>query len=239
MGMTAHENLIIDGKNCADYGVWISGSGTFDASPRAMESIVVPGRNGDLHFDNGRFQNIAVTYPAFISRRFQPRMDDFRAWLCSKYRYVKIEDTYHPDEFRLGLFKGGLTVSTTARNLSGSFNLTFDCKPQRFLKSGEIPVTYTASGTIYNPTEYAAKPLIKCYGTGGTVTINGVSVGVTGCTNYVILDCDLMESYEGSTSRNGTTTLVNGEFPTLGAGANAVAFSGFSRVEITPRWWRI
>lgn len=239
MGLIPYEQLTIDGKNCSEYGVWISGGGTFNAPPRDMDTISIPGRDGDIFFDNGRFQNINVTYPAFISKRFASRMDDFRAWLCSKHHYVKIEDSYHPDEFRLGVFKGGLTVSTTARNLSGSFNLTFNCKPQRYLKSGEMPVRFTASGSIYNPTEYAAKPLIKCYGTGGTVTIGGVAVTVTGCTNHVVLDCDLMESYEGDTSRNGTTTLVNGEFPTLGAGASAVTFSGFSRVEITPRWWKL
>lgn len=239
MGLIPYEQLTIDGKNCSEYGVWISGGGTFNAPPRDMDTISIPGRDGDIFFDNGRFQNINVTYPAFISKRFAPRMDDFRAWLCSKYHYMKIEDSYHPDEFRLGVFKGGLTVSTTARNLSGLFNLTFNCKPQRYLKSGEMPVRFTASGSIYNPTEYAAKPLIKCYGTGGTVTIGGVAITVTGCTNHVVLDCDLMESYEGDTSRNGTTTLVNGEFPTLGAGASAVTFSGFSRVEITPRWWKL
>ena len=239
MGLIPYEQLTIDGKNCSEYGVWISGGGTFNAPPRDMDTISIPGRDGDIFFDNGRFQNINVTYPAFISKQFAPRMDDFRAWLCSKYHYMKIEDSYHPDEFRLGVFKGGLTVSTTARNLSGSFNLTFNCKPQRYLKSGEMPVRFTASGSIYNPTEYAAKPLIKCYGTGGTVTIGGVAVTVTGCTNHVTLDCDLMESYEGDTNRNGTTTLVNGEFPTLGAGASAVTFSGFSRVDITPRWWKL
>ena len=239
MGLTPYESLTIDGKNCSDFGVWISGGGTYNAPPRSLENVSIPGRNGDLHFDNGRFQNITVTYPAFIARRFNPRMDDFREWLCSKYHYVKIEDSYHPDEYRLGLFKGGLSVSTTPRNLAGRFNLSFDCKPQRFLNSGDIVQKFTASGSIYNPTEYPAKPLVKCYGTSGTVTIAGVAVTVTGCTNHVILDCDLMEAYEGSTSRNDSTTLVNGEFPTLPSGNNAISFTGFSRVEITPRWWRI
>ena len=40
-------------------------------------------------------------------------------------------------------------------------------------------------------------------------------------------------------SRNGTTTLVNGAFPELDPGENAVSFSGWSRVEIIPRWWTI
>ena len=91
MGLIPYEQLTIDGKNCSEYGVWISGGGTFNAPPRDMDTISIPGRDGDIFFDNGRFQNINVTYPAFISKRFAPRMDDFRAWLCSKYQYMKIE----------------------------------------------------------------------------------------------------------------------------------------------------
>lgn len=239
MGVNVYEYLTFDGKSTADFGVWISGGGTFDAPARDVETISIPGRNGDLYRDNGRYRNITVTYPAFISSRFQPRMDAFRAWLCSHVGYYRLEDSYHPDEYRMGLFKAAVSVSTTVRNLAGTFALSFDCKPQRWLKSGDIPVVYYAAGQIYNATEYAAKPKIRCYGQSGTVTVNGVPVSVTGCTEYVDIDCEEMESTEGAVSRNGTTTLVNGAFPVLKPGENAVSFTGFSSVAITPRWWRL
>ena len=100
-------------------------------------------------------------------------------------------------------------------------------------------MTFTAAGMIYNPTLFDAKPLIRCNGTGGTVTVNGVSVAVTGCSSYVDIDCDIMEAYEGNVSRNGTTTLQNGAFPKLSPGDNAVSFTGFSSVVITPRFFTI
>lgn len=240
MGLKIPYNYITyNGKSSADYGVWVSGGGTFDAPSRDVQTVSVPGRNGDLTFDNGRFTNIPVTYPAFISNRFQPRIDDFRAWLCSHVGYQRLEDTYHPDEFRIGVYKSGLSVSPTARNLAGSFALTFDCKPQRYLKSGEQPMTFSASGVVRNPTNYAALPLIRCNGQSGTVTVNGKKVTITGCTNHVMLDCDMMEAYEGTANRNGTTTLNNGVFPTLAPGNNAVSFTGFTSVVITPRFFTI
>ena len=100
-------------------------------------------------------------------------------------------------------------------------------------------MTFTTSGVVRNPTNYAALPLIRCNGTGGMVTVNGVSVAVTGCSSYVDIDCDIMEAYEGSVSRNGTTTLQNGAFPKLSPGDNAVSFTGFSSVVITPRFYTI
>lgn len=239
MGVTPFHFLTFDDKSSGEFGVWISGSGTFNAPARDVSMVSVPGRNGDLTFDNGRFQNITVTYPAFISKRFQPRVDDFRAWICSRKGYCRLEDTYHPDEYRLAIYKSGLNVTPTSYNYAGRFDLAFDCKPQRFLKKGALPITFTAAGTIRNRTLYEARPLIRCYGTSGTVTINGVKISVTGLSAYVDLDCDLMEAYEGSTSRNGTTTLENSKFPVLAPGDNAVAFTGFTSVVITPRWWTI
>lgn len=239
MGVTPFHFLTFDDKSSGEFGVWISGSGTFNAPARDVSMVAVPGRNGDLTFDNGRFQNITVTYPAFISRRFQPRVDDFRAWICSKKGYCRLEDTYHPDEYRLAIYKSGLNVAPTAYNYAGRFDLAFDCKPQRFLKKGALPITFTAAGIIRNRTLYEARPLVRCYGTSGTVTINGVKISVTGLSAYVDLDCDLMEAYEGSTSRNGTTTLNNSKFPVLSPGDNEITFTGFTSVVITPRWWTI
>ena len=239
MGVTPFHFLTFDDKSSGEFGVWISGSGTFNAPARDVSMVAVPGRNGDLTFDNGRFQNITVTYPAFISRRFQPRVDDFRAWICSRKGYCRLEDTYHPDEYRLAIYKSGLNVTPTAYNAAGRFDLAFDCKPQRFLKKGAHPVTFTAAGVIRNRTLYEARPLVRCYGNSGTVTINGIKVSVTGLSAYVDLDCDLMEAYEGSTSRNGTTTLENSKFPVLSPGDNEITFTGFTSVVITPRWWTL
>lgn len=237
MGLMPYEYLTFAGKNLgAEFGVWISGSGTFDAPARDVSFVSVPGRNGDLLFDNGRFENITVTYPAFISRHFRPRIDDLREFMAGQVGYQELRDTYHPGEYRQAAFVGGLSVSPTPANRAGRFNLSFRCKPQRFMEAGRIPVTFNANGVIFNPTEFEAKPLIRCYGTGGAISVGGVWMGVAECTAYIDIDCELMEAYEGEINRNMN---IGGDFPTLKPGQNNVSFSGFSRVEITPRWWRI
>ena len=228
----------LDGKSSEDFNTWIAQSNMWDGAVHDDSMVEVPGRNGALIFSNGRYKNFSARLLCYIPHGMHVNVDGLRSFLSSKYGYVKYEDNLHPDEYRMVRYAGGFALSEADR-IGASFDLDFDCKPQRFLNSGDIVQAFTASGSIYNPTEYAAKPLVKCYGTSGTVTIAGVAVTVTGCTNHVILDCDLMEAYEGSTSRNGTTTLVNGDFPTLKSGNNAVSFTGFSKVEITPRWWCI
>ena len=237
MGLMPFEYLTFAGKNLGDFGVWISGSGTFNAPARDVSFQTIPGRNGDLLFDNGRFENVSVTYPAFISRRFQPRIDDLRAFLTGQIGYQILRDTYHPDEFRQAAFVGGLSVSPTTLNRAGRFNLTFRCKPQRFLDAGAVPLPeFTAAGVIFNPTQFPARPLITVYGTSGSITLNGVTVAVSGITGgSAVIDCDLMEV----PGFNKTTILNNGEFPQLDPGENALTFSGFSRVVVTPRFYTI
>lgn len=249
MGLIPYEYITFDGRTSAEFGVWISGSGTFNAPARDMETVSVPGRNGNLTFDNGRFNNITVTYPAFISWRFQPRIDDFRAWICSKHRYCRLEDTYHPDEFRMGIFKGGLNVSAKVRNLAGSFSLSFDCKPQRFLKSGEMPIEYTANGTIYNPTNYTANPLITLYGTPGghgAFNIKGdqqISF-VFPESGTIIIDSDISEAYDtDGTNLNANIafpdTNTEKDMPHIEPGENAVLMFQITRAVIVPRWWTL
>lgn len=238
MGVLIEHSLIFAGKDSRDFGVWISGGGTFNAPARDVETASVPGRNGDLTYDNGRFSNITVEYPAFISRRFQPRIDGYRAFLTSKIGYQRLEDSYHPEEYRLAMYRNGLEVSPTARNLAGSFTLAFDCKPQRYLKSGEKTRTFTAAGKLWNPTEFEALPLIRAYGT-GNFTVNGRKITIKSASTYTDIDSDLQDAYKGTTNCNGNIVLDNDYFPVLSPGENAVIMSGITRLIITPRWWTL
>ena len=230
--------FVFDGKSSAEFNAWIATSNAFDGAEHDEEVVEIPGRNGALVFSNGRYKNFAAEVACYIPRSMQVNVDGLRAFLSRKYGYHRYEEAIKPDEFRMARFIGPFSISAADR-VGAAFTLSFDMKPQRFLKTGEIPVTYTAAGEIYNVTEYDANPLIRCYGTGGTVTVGGIRVTVTGCSAYVDLDCELMEAYEGTANRNGTTTLLDGDFPVLKPGGNAVSFTGWSRVEIVPRWWRI
>lgn len=227
--------FIFNGESSADFGVWISGGGTYNAPARDVETAAVPGRNGMVTFDNGRFENIQLTYPAFISRRFQPRIDGFRAFLLSQRGYQRLEDTYHTDEFRLAIFHSALSVETTARNLAGAFDIIFDCKPQRFLKSGENFLSVSSGSVLFNPTRFTALPLIRATGN-GTLTIGGTTITVSGNSGQIYLDSDLQDAYLGSTNKNSKVTPT---FPVLEPGDNLVTITGLTNVAIMPRWWTI
>lgn len=199
MGLLNH--LTYDGVDSSSFGVFISGDGVFDAPARRGEMISIPGRNGSLFMDEGVFENITVEYPAFIGtgyeELFRTKLGNLRSALSSRGNYKRLTDTYHPDEFRLGVFREGLEVDPQHITRAGGFTMKFDCKPQRYLVSGEVPVVFNGNGLIINPTLFDAAPLIK-------VTGNGmVAIGENGEYRFIVsgnngtiwIDTEIMEAY--------------------------------------------
>ncbi|MBR5931241.1 MAG: hypothetical protein IKZ95_04355, partial [Lachnospiraceae bacterium] len=62
----AIEYFVFGGQDSRNYGIYISGSGVFGAPERDGSKVSIPGRNGEMFLDNGRYKNIEIKYPAFI-----------------------------------------------------------------------------------------------------------------------------------------------------------------------------
>ena len=232
--------FVFDNLDSRDFGVYISGGGTFNAPPRRYREYNVPGRNGTLTIDEGAFEEAEVTYPAFIGNGFKTNIEAFRSAIMSKVGYVRMTDSYHSDEFYRAKYMAGLEADVIPSLSGANFELTFRRDPRRFLTSGETVTTITAaSGTITNPTLYEARPLIKVTGY-GTLTIGGENITIASGQTYVTIDSELMDCYMGTTNKNSKVTFASGKFPTLKAGSTGISRSGnITKIEITPRWYRL
>lgn len=142
-----------NGKNTAELGLYVGGQHTFGAPQRDVTKVAIPGRNGDLVRDNGRFLNSEIMYNIVAMNEFAESAKNVRNWLMRSSGYHRLEDTYDPDHFRMARVAGTVDFETGAYNATGKTQVTFDCMPQRFLKSGETviscdPVERSASGEI-------------------------------------------------------------------------------------------
>lgn len=244
--------FILDGVDSREFGVYISGQGTFGAPRKSYTYHSVPGRSGDLIGSEKRFENLELHYPAFIYSHFKQNISDLRNFLLSRDGYVRLEDTYNRDEFRLASYTGEFAPEVTKRNDAGSFDLVFNCMPQRFLLSGEIPITgvAVAQQTIVNPTQFPSKPLIKFNGTSGSFYVGDYhlylqipsSLGLS----FVYLDCETMESYNGATNLNQYVSIYKdssyaNDYPVLVPGNTVMRRSGNETFtwEVVPRWWKL
>lgn len=124
----------------------------------------IPGRNGDIILDNGCYQNVERTYSiASVFRYgtdFVSNAERIIQWLTSVSGYQRLEDSYDPEVYRLAQFKNDGSL-TNYYDTATVLNVTFDCKPQRFLKIGEKPVNFSGSeASLRNPTLMPSEPEI-------------------------------------------------------------------------------
>lgn len=231
--------LIYNGESSADYDLLVGAQNTFNAPKRSVTKYTIPGRNGDLIKDNGCFENISVPYTIVCKSGFENLADSISAWLKSPTSYCRLEDSHHPEYYRMGLVTDAITYTTGALNHSAKATVTFDCKPQKWLTEGERVEKFTSAGTIFNPTKFASKPLIKVYGNGqSTLKIGDYSMSLN-LQAYVTIDSELMDCTRGNMNMNSYVVLASG-FPELKSGMNLITFTGgITSIEITGRWWTI
>ena len=225
------KGLVFDGVDSRDYGIYITGEAVFNSPEREVEMIEIPGRNGTYALDKGRFNNIEVTYPAGIfgdtEADFREGIRAFRNALASRKGYKRLEDGYNPDEYRMAVYKSGLEVTPTALK-AGEFSINFDCKPQRFLKSGETAVSVESGDTITNPTLFNASPMIEATGN-GDITINDdvITLGTDPIGNVLLANkTQAASNHIVTVSLANTDTLNNGDTITV-SGGSTVAFSAY------------
>lgn len=222
-----------DGVTSASFGVHLTGTGVFNAPTRAVEMVNIPARNGAFPQDMGYFENIEVTYTASIvadnETDFADAVSDLRNWLCSRKGYCRLEDDYNPDEYRMAVYKSGLEVEPF-RLEQGEFEIVFDCKPQRFLKTGETAIDIMGGAIPTNPTQFDAKPLLQVKGYGGIyigskkIEIANSQIGQMRVNDgdYSIIDTTMTFQIDTALINNGDTLSVT----TAGCNVDWVVDSG-------------
>jgi phage-related protein len=149
-----------------------------------------------------------------------------------------LETSDDPDHYWLARVENSPRIEQRLRMLA-PFEIGFDCKPQRFVKSGENAIVFQQNGSLFNQYGQIALPFITLYGHGeGRLTVGDRVVEVNALDGILYLDSDTQNAY----NNNGNQNLnINAPvFPVLGDGEIPIAFrGGIERVEIVPRWWEL
>ena len=189
------QSITFGGVNSADFDLYIGGEGTFNAPKRAVEVVEVPGRNGAIVIAKGHFENIEVSYTVINQEQdlatFSQKLAGFRNALGALRGYQRLSDTFHPDEFREALFVDDFEVKPIDYATASKFTIIFNCKPQRYLVSGETPVVVADGGTLNNPTLFESEPLLAIKGS-GLVKFHGYEINLI---NPVIGEVTILEPF--------------------------------------------
>ena len=232
------------GIRSSDMGLRIESKNVFSGPEYEVDFLSIPGRDGDLIADGGRFPNVQVTYSVFIPAKtiseLSQKITAVKAWLYSGLNsYHTLSDTYDTAFFRHAVFAGKLDIEDELNKI-GVFTISFSCKPFRYDAAGTESVTLATGEVLLNPYPFTSKPILRIEGSGkGTLTIQSEGSNAiwnfTSIDGYVEADSEQMNFYKDAEPKNDT---VSGDgFPLLYPGENTVSFSGgITAVTVTPRW---
>lgn len=226
--------FVINGKDSRDFECFLAESNMLDSPEKDFSTVSVPGRNGDLLQDNGRFKNFTAELTVYFQKDVVRNAQALKEWLLSEKGYVRYEESTDPEIFRMAKMSSAFGMGNFDR-VGGTAELEFTCKPQKWIKAGKEDLEIQSGTTLQNPTLYPAKPLIRVEGT-GTLTIGNREIT---CKKSMTIDCETMDCYDGAVNENENVTVNGEDFPQLEPGENAILFTGFTKVTIRPNWWTI
>lgn len=237
--------ITLNGRTSDSLGIIIDGYSSKPIASRRVQTKQIPGRNGDLVIDEGVYDNYTQSYTLY----WLPTTPNEKVaeWL-QQSGYVKLIDSDIPGYFRLARVKGPI-VPINHSDCYTEAVITFDCKPQWFLNSGDVWVNHILTAPdvevqLENPTSEMALPLLYVSKQNASddvsVLVNGDTfelIPYKDATKYYI-DSDLKEVYYGAYNRNNAFA---GDFPVLQSGTNTLTMRGSlgenAYVSIKPRWW--
>ena len=232
------EYFTFGGANSLAFDVWLQNPHSENMPEKDVELLTIPGRLGEMIIDHNRWKNVRLPYDLAIDKNFIKNFRGLKSAMLSKQGYQRLENSFEPDVFRLATVYQMIEPNSSYLHKAGQFTVVFDCKPQRFLKSGTEPITFAKHGSLSNFTGYPAQPLIRVeYSGEGELHIGAYTVKLYDtAAGELTIDCETMDAYREDEPMNH---LIGCEkFPVLEAGSNAISWTGgITAVEITPRWW--
>ena len=234
-----NETFYLDGIDARSYGIYLQKPVEFSEAVPVVEVQTIPGRNGDLIWETGSYENRSGSASCFcLQKDVEKAISSAGRFLMGKKGYRRLETSDDPNHYWLARVENSPRIEQRLRMLA-PFEIGFDCKPQRFVKSGENAVVFTDNGSLFNQYGQIALPFITLYGQGaGRLTIGDCVVEVKALNGVLYLDSDTQNAYNDSGNQNLNINAPT--FPVLGDGEVQIAFSGgIERVEIIPRWWEL
>ena len=102
----------------------------------------VAGRNGNILLVDKAFPNVEQEYEVYLSAEAQGLPTVARAcaeWLMAPTGYATLSDSYEPNITRQAFVMGGFDLENIL-NKFGRCTITFSCKPQKYLLTGDTPI---------------------------------------------------------------------------------------------------
>lgn len=229
-------SLIFGGYNTANSGCYIVDRKQKETARREYDVVDIPGTNGSILYDRQRYSNVEMEYGFVVPSNAKTAVAALMNGLMSKIGWNRLSDSFNSDVFYTAYFDHFVQLEYSSDGKQAKGRFVFVRRAERFLTSGEAPVTIASSQTLLNPTLMVSKPIIRVTGT-GSFSVGGSSVSISTNPNYIDIDSERQDCYYGSTNCNRYVSLSR--FPVLSPGNNTVSKGSVTTLVVTPRWWQL
>ena len=221
------------GQRCTEYGIHVLTLPDLTFPAPRVTFTDVPGRSGSLVTPEGEdvYDDMILSAECMVSEL--SRLNEIAAYLKGGGH---VTFANRPGGFYEAWIVNQIPFAKILRgHPHRRFSVNFRCKPFWYMANVQ-DIILTESGTIiYNPGSVFSEPAITIHGNGTIVLMIGLrTVTLERVNDSMTVDTALREAYKGTTLMNEK---MNGDFPVLKPGLNAISWMGdVSRIVVTPNW---
>lgn len=232
------ESFTFNGVSSITHGLRVTSDYVINSTGNDVETVSVPGRDGDLLISKNRLKSVTIELPCTVlsSRKLTDAESDISNWL-NVDGYKDLTLSWDPDFIYRSAFIETFEIASLMRQF-GKVKLNFLTYPVKFYKQGRTTQTLSNGATVNGLGNVKANPVITLVGSGDcTLTINGRKTKLRAVQNTITLDMQARQVFSGNLPAwDKVVRAPQYQMPYLDAGRNLISWDGDFTVKMAPYW---
>lgn len=227
-----------NGVSSTTHGLRVTSDYVINSTGNDVETVAVPGRDGDLLISKNRLKSVTLELPCTVlsNRKLTDAGSEISNWL-NVDGYKDLTLSWDPDFIYRSAFIETFEIAGLMRQF-GKVKLNFLTYPVKFYKQGRTAQTLSNGTTVNGLGNVNAKPIITLVGSGDcTLTINGRKTKLKAVQNRITLDMQANQVYSGNLQAwDKVVRSPQFQMPYLDYGRNLISWDGNFTATMIPNW---
>ncbi len=227
-----------NGVSSTTHGLRVTSDYVINSTGNDVETVAVPGRDGDLLISKNRLKSVTLELPCTVlsNRKLTDAGSEISNWL-NVDGYKDLTLSWDPDFIYRSAFIETFEIAGLMQQF-GKIKLNFLTYPVKFYKQGRTTQTLSNGATVNGIGNVNAKPIITLVGSGDcTLTINGRKTKLRAVQNTITLDMQARQVFSGNLPAwDKVVRAPQYQMPYLDAGRNLISWDGDFTVKMAPYW---
>lgn len=219
-----------------DYGILIAKRPVIPSPKRRVAFVNVPGRNSNIKFDEGTYEDINIAVECTVKDRnhLSEKLDRIKGWLFNSGESELIF-SFQDDRKYIAQVINAIDFKPLYK-IIGGFPILFTCRPFKYEVANSMVTIQSSGDTINNVGTVESEPNISVYGSGNIgLLINNEEILLKDVSGSITINSEIEDCY--GISNENFNIKMSGDFPKLVPGVNIIRWTGnVSKVEVVPNW---